>query len=325
MGLVPQEAMYEKTAWHHMGITVGRAFTIQDAIDQGLGFLLPVQKVPMRDLVLAYEAREDEYGALREDGKLLKSGHGEQWTPFQVLDGYDFSETIAKLGGFEAQPTLTSLGELDGGRRWFFTYSAGTFKIGDFTVHDHMTVGGSFDGSWALNLFTSPYVAECENLYQMAKAAGMVHYAFKHTSGIFDRVEQAIVAAKRHQANVQSFKLIGQKLVGQRVSDTQYKAVLDTLFPRGEDVPKRTLAVNETAREKVNTLYRAGGADLDIMGGMQGTAWGVVQAVNTYENWGTPIRKTKGASESTTRALRQIDANVKGSQPLTQKALALVS
>ena len=127
----------------------------------------------------------------------------------------------------------------------------------------------------------------------------------------------------RHNANREAFQAIGNELVATQVSPQRYNAIVNELFPINDDVPTRTRKVNDEAADKVNALYRAQ-VGPNVVQGVEGTGWAVVQAVNTYENWGTPIRKTAGKGEATTRALRQIEAVNSGKQPLTDRALELV-
>ena len=69
----------------------------------------------------------------------------------------------------------------------------------------------------------------------------------------------------------------------------------------------------------MTALYKGAGGMVDETG----NAWSVLQAVNTWENWGAPVRKTQGRSEQETRALRQVDQLVTNSQPYTEHALNL--
>lgn len=321
MGLIPTEGMFRSDPWHHVGVIKDRAFTFAEAKAEGFGFLQPVEKVRMSDLILGYTAQDDEYGAVRGDGLVVSTGLGEQWTPFQVEEGYAFGEAILGLTG---GPGLVSLGDLRNGRQWFLTYDFGDFHIGDFQVRDYASVNGSFDSTWPVQLLSSPIVEVCENTIAAAIAMGTMHYRFKHTSGIFDRVEQAIIAVRRHNANREAMISCGERLLASPVGEAKYKAMLDSLFPVADDTPARTLAVNSAARETVNALYTSTADGVDVMGGTRGNGWGFMQAVNTYENWGAPVRKQQGQSKATTQALRQIGQIVTGKQPLTSRAIELV-
>lgn len=325
------QAIYRDPAWHALGVVVGENFGWAEAIAEGLAITLPVFKVPVRDLLTslplikgvtceALRAQDDEYAAVRSDGLVIATGLGEQWTPFHASESYEFGACIreqANAAGIRAD--LRSLGTLNGGRRYFMTFDLGEFTIGDYAVRDYLSVNGSYDSSWKLGVISSPTIEVCANTVALAKHTGVKHYAFKHTSGIRDRVEEAKRALAQHGANREAFQALGEKLLTVPVSPTEFKSFLHDLFPITDDVPVRTRNANDDAQDKVNALYRGGEFVAST-----GTGWSVVQAVNTYENWGNPIRKTGGRDERTTRALRQIDDLVSGHQTLTEKAVDLV-
>jgi hypothetical protein len=268
-------------------------------------------------------AQSDDYAAVRSDGLIIATGLGEQWTPFHASQGYAFGQCIreqADENGLQAD--LLSLGTLYGGRRWFLTYDLGSFNIGEYSVRDYLSINGSYDSSWPLQVLSSPIIEVCANTVAAAKHFGTTHYRYKHTSGIFDRVEEAKRALGRHRANAEAFKAVGERLLATPVTPVQYSNLVDALFPTDDDVPVKTKNSNDTAIQKVSELYKAQVGSNVVS--ESGNAWAFVQAVNTYENWGSPIRKTAGRSEAETRALRQIEQLNDGKQKLTATALDLV-
>lgn len=309
-------AMFARVAWHQLGQVVGKAFTFEQAEAEGLDIAQPVQKVAMGDLILALESQPDEFAAVRGT-RVLATGLGEQWTPFQVREAYELGQCIREQNG---AGDLLSLGAIDRGRKWFLTYDLGEFSIGDYRISDYLSMTGSFDSSWKLSVISSPIVQVCANTIAAAKAAGTAYFTFKHTSGIHDRVKAAQAALVKHRAISAAFQRTGEALLATRVTSTDYSNLLHALFPITEETPKRTANVHQEAQEAVTALYKGAGGFVDSVG----NGWSVVQAVNTWENWGAPVRKTQGRTESETRALRQVDQLVSNAQPFTDKAFALV-
>jgi phage/plasmid-like protein (TIGR03299 family) len=328
------QAMFERVAWHRLGTVVGDTFGWADAVSEGLSITFPVVKVPLQEVLssLPYgdgfdgpslRAQTTDHVAVRSDGLIIASGLGEQWTPFHAVEGYAFGQAIreqAKVDGIRAD--LKSLGTIQEGRKWFMTFDLGEFSIGDYAVRDYLSVNGSYDSSWPLQVLSSPTIEVCANTIAAAQAAGVKHYRFKHTSGIFDRVEEAKRALIGHAQNRAVFKALGETLLTRAVSPVEYGQLCNALFPTTDDVPTKTRNVNAEARDKVTSLYKATSGPQVVAN--SGNAWAFVQAVNTYENWGSPIRKTGNHSEADTRAMRQIDALTSGKQPLTDQAFALV-
>lgn len=312
--------MLANSAWHRLGTVVGKAFSWLDALAADLDITKRVEKVAISDLVIGYEAPADEYAAVR-NGRVLHTGLGEQWTPYQVEDAYALGQCIRESANDDGIPAdLLSLGALDHGRKWFMTYDLGSFTIGDYDIADYLSINGSFDSSWVLGVLTSPVIEVCANTVACAKAAGITHYRFKHTSGIVNRVEAAKAALQQHRANRNAFVELGEGLLNTEVSKAAYSRLVKALFPVDDEVPVKTRNANEVAAQKVTEAYKG----LTGMVSETGNGFAVVQAVNTYENWGTPVRRTSGRSEAETRAWRQIEAVVDGKQPLTTKAIELV-
>jgi len=329
------QAMFERVAWHRLGTVVDRTFSWADAVAANLTITFPVTKVPLSAVLSSLpvgddldgpslRAQESDYVAVRSDGLIVASGLGEQWTAFPAVEGYAFGQVIRdQAESTGVQCDLKSLGTIQEGRKWFMTFDLGEFSIGDYAVRDYLSVNGSYDSSWPLQVLSSPTIEVCANTIAAAQAAGVKHYRFKHTSGIFDRVEQAKRALVGHAQNRAVFKALGETLLTRAVTPLEYGQLCNALFPTTDDVPVKTRNVNEDAREKVTALYKATSGPTVVAD--SGNAWAFVQAVNTYENWGAPIRKTGGYGEDTTRALRQVDALTSGKQALTDQAFALVT
>lgn len=329
------QAMFERVAWHRLGTVVGSNFGWEDAVAAGLTITQNVSKVPLGDLLTTLpmgddldgpvlRAQSNDYASVRADGLVIASGMGEQWTPFQAVDGYGFGQAIREqvetVDGLRCD--LKSLGTILDGRRWFMTFDLGEFQIGEYAVRDYLSVNGSHDSSWPLTVLSSPTIEVCANTIAAAFRGGVKHYRFKHTSGIFDRVAEAEVAVAQHATNRKVLKELGETLLTRSVTPTEYGQLMDAIFPVKDDTPKKTRTVNEDARDKVGTLYKAQSGPQMVAN--TGNAWAVVQAVNTYENWAAPVRKTGGRSESETRAIRQVDSLASGRQPLTDAMFAML-
>lgn len=319
--------MLRKDAWHQLGTVVGQEFSLLDAVAADLPILRHVEKVSLSTIVPENMVTgDDQFAAVRfHDGhsELIYAGHGSQWTPYQVIDACAFGELVVGSDGMA--PVYESLGGLgERGERYFATYKLDEFTIGDHEIRGNFTIAGSFDGSLPLTGITSRYVVVCSNTMAGALATGQKHYVFKHTSGIVNRVEEAKRALNQARENQQSFRELAEGLVATKVTGQDYTRMLNELFPVTDDVPVKTRNANGDARDKVNALWRAESGQVQVAAGVEGTAWAFVQAVNTYEQWGTPIRKTKGRSTAETRALRQLEQVIRGRQPFTDQAIALV-
>jgi hypothetical protein len=94
--------------------------------------------------------------------------------------------------------------------------------------------------------------------------------------------------------------------------------MLDLILPKLSDESLRAIR-RENARHEIMALAGSAMVPEDL----RDTGWAVVQAVNTYENWVKPSRKTKYGDNSI--AVRQFDAAITGKgQDLTQRAISAV-
>jgi phage/plasmid-like protein (TIGR03299 family) len=333
------DVMLEASAWHRLGKVVGRLFGEGVCPAEDLPITRPVRKVPVADILTTLPVRFDpadddplsgvelraqanEYASVRSDGLVIATGLGEQWTPFHASEGYAFGQAIRDQAD-TVQCDLKALGTLYNGRKWFMTFDLGQFYIGDYAVRDYLSVNGSYDSSWPLTALSSPTIEVCANTVAAAFRGGVKHYRFKHTSGIFDRVEEAKRAVTVHNANRRTLVELGEKMLATPLSPSEYGRMVRALFPVNDETSKHTTKVNDEAVEQVTQLYKAQVGANGLVS-ESGNGWALVQAVNTYENWAQPVRKTAGRSEEITRALRQIEQLQAGKQPLTERAAELV-
>ena len=85
----------------------------------------------------------------------------------------------------------------------------------------------------------------------------------------------------------------------------------------------------KAARASGQSFYGRSGEIWDILLTAAGDrafapGWAFVQAVNSYEQWNAPLRKTKNMATDTARAVRQFDQITGKGQPQTAKAVSLV-
>jgi hypothetical protein len=318
------DLMLDRTAWHRLGRVVGKAFGWLDAVAEALPITQNVRKVPIADLLIGYECQPDEFAAVADDGFVISTGHGEQWTPFNAADAYAFGEAIRDEAADTFNANLLSLGTLHNRRQWFMTYDLGDFDVVGYSARDYLTLSGSFDSSRLFQAVSGPTLVVCANTLA-ASDFGLKHYRFKHTSGIVNRVEEAKRALQAHRGNRASLVAKCEELASVPLSASEYSVLLQSLLPVNDETTTKVRNVSEAAKEQITQLYK--GAPVNNVatvtdGSRDGFTF--VQAVNTYEQWLAPIRKTKGQDESTMRSIRQFDMAVDGKQPLTDKAIELV-
>lgn len=318
--------MGKDQAWHRLGTVKGRAFGREDIEHDAPEILMPITLQPLY-VINEPSGLESGYGSLsdlslapkiaaavRKDGKVVGAGMGlDTYGVVQPTEAWEWGEQIAGLSGF---PCI-SAGTIRQGSQSFFTFDTGTVESPLGKVRGFLSVLNSYDMSWQLQALNSNIIVVCANTAAMAQASAHDRVMLRHTKGIQDRMEQALLAIRSNVEHTKSTVEVLNSLATIQVRD--FKPLLDGVFPIAEGVTGRSKTIKENARDMVREYMRSGIAD-----GVKGTGLQFVQAVNTYENWSATIRGVKGRNQDDVRAERQIDALVKGEQPLTRKATDLV-
>jgi hypothetical protein len=231
----------------------------------------------------------------------------------QPTEAWEWGEEIAGLSGF---PCI-SAGTIREGSQSFFTFDTGSVESPLGKVRGFLSILNSYDMTWQLQALNSNIIVVCANTAAMAQASAHDRIMLRHTKNISDRMEQSLAAIRSNVDHTRETVAVLDKLATIQVRE--FKPLLDGVFPIAEGVTGRSKTIKTNARDMVREYMRSG-----VASGVKGTGLQFVQAVNTYENWSATIRGTKGRNVEDVRAERQIDALVKGDQPLTRKATDLV-
>lgn len=306
--------------WHRLGVRMPEAFDLDDVRELAPAIASDVYKVPAMYMTNDSVITGGTCGIVREyDGKLVGEGHG--------IESYGIVqyETMYKLGAAIAdvlEAPMFTTGSLREGRQFFIGFRANDLDVNGEIVQRRPAVCSSHDGSLKAVAYDSSVLPVCANTLTWGLSSGRNILGFRHTSGVEDAIAQAIEFQKLHSTN--------DEVIVKRISDLQLRpfstadfvGVMDTVLPTLPDsdaITNRAKTIRTNARESVQVMWLRD----ERVAPFRGTAWGAVQAFNTYEQWVAPIRGLKGRNESEVRAERQFDSLSKG-QPLTSKALELV-
>lgn len=309
-------------AWHGLTIVQAAPFTWFDLQMQDAAITRPVELSPLGDLLSDdYHALPDMNASVRSDGRIV-GVNGGNYGVMSVEAVYEFVEEMAALSADAdtIKAGLVSAMTLQMGRRWGLTWESNSHEINGVKIQDHVFACGSFDGSMKLLIGSSHTIGVCQNTLALQRLTGEKFFEFKNTKTVTERVDAARRALRQAE---ESSNLFEEYIVGLQqttVGEQRFQQIINTLFPIGDEVSTRARNANETARDKVQALWRTG-----VMAeGHDKTAWAAVQAVNTFENWDAPTRATKGQSKEEVRYIRQWEQAVNGTQPLTHKTLELL-
>jgi len=156
----------------------------------------------------------------------------------------------------------------------------------------------SFDGSLATTYKRTVQLVVCDNTMAMALQEKGQTLKVKHSKYSKARIGDARSALEVVFDVGEAFSEEIARLTRIDVTDNQFTKVLDELVPVVDDEGrKRTVALNK--RDQLHTMYAADARVRD----WKGTAFGVLQAFNTYNHHEGTLRDTSGTGR-TDRELR---------------------
>jgi phage/plasmid-like protein (TIGR03299 family) len=223
------------------------------------------------------------------------------------LYGTWLTGTVKECLGDEAQ--ISSAGLLNNDMQAWVTIERPEVATGPAGIKfsPFITFSTSLDGSLSTQINQNTQLPICDNTMNMARGQGV---AFKHTSnsasrlGTYREVTMALLQGET------DFRAILESLVTEEVSNKQFSKFLDKLVPvSDEDKPaKRTRS--ERKRQEITQLYRKDSRVTE----WTGTAFGVVQAVNTWNQHMSQLRNTSGIEMTDTdlRAMRNYSDRLRG-------------
>ena len=220
--------------------------------------------------------------------------------------GKDFSvfqnDLLVPPAGFGLEPVTAATFD-DGAlaiMQYRFSGDAGTFEVGKGDeIQSLLTIMQGHRGQFSLVSGLATLRTECANMTAMVAAqitedASQSDRKLKKTKHAFDRLGfwQAAVHAQIQQiAQAQGFF---STLAQCKVNDEVVDALLDYSFGSLEDAKN---ARRETTRNRVLDLFHGEAIGSDRPG-VNGTAWGLFNAITEYATHERGVRRPKGVSEA---------------------------
>lgn len=158
----------------------------------------------------------------------------------------------------------------------------------------------SHDGSLAFKMKGVNTITVCDNTMAMALAEVSPEYVQRHRGEGKFNAEAARSALNIIHQNTDAFADAIKGLTETTVTDRQWAAFLDAAIPvPNEEGAGKTRAENK--REVISEMYRTDAR----CERWAGTAWGVLQTINTFENWNAQLNKKAGE-----KAPNRLEANM---------------
>jgi phage/plasmid-like protein (TIGR03299 family) len=164
----------------------------------------------------------------------------------------------------------------------------------------------SLDGSLATTYQTGAQLVVCDNSLSAALASKENRIKIRHSAHSLGRIGDARDALGIIYEVADAFTAQVEKLTAETVTDKRWNAFVDAYSQETDSVRGRTLA--ETKAAELNRLYRT---DLRVQP-WAGTAFGVLQAVNTFVHHSQTVRGVsrtdRNMERTVTGAVDKLDA-----------------
>lgn len=221
------------------------------------------------------------------------------WRSFEtdLLDGVG-----AIVGSGVGDIGIQTAGLLDFGARAYVSLSIPETLHDDKSGLDfrpNLLAATALDGSLATTYKRVITLPLCDNTVAAALMEPGQEIKIKHTSGSGVRVRDAQKALGLIESGAETFIGSVHSLVEMTVTDAQWSAFLDTICPITAESSKHAVTHATNRRDVLSTLYKNDFRCRD----WQGTAFGVLQTMNTYRQH-MAIRRGAGA-DGDKDALRQ--------------------
>jgi phage/plasmid-like protein (TIGR03299 family) len=296
-----------RTPWAALGTDISGAANVTEALDlAGLNWGLDVH--PASNFTLFTEDGLIDTGLdnrrfiLRNDTHRGLAAVGERYSTIDNATVGELADVVKSLGG-----KFGHAGELDGGRRVFFTVDLpdATVELGNGKdlVSFSTIIQAGHDGRAPVSWKVDGRRLWCTNGCT-AQIKGIAHKGtIRHAGDPQLRISEARDLVRDSTRYAKEFGAVASHLLDTKMSEAEFKGFIDGLFPEpdAEQVSKHTRW--DTRRGELLKLWKF--ADTNDLG--RGTRWGAFNSVTEFLDWGQTLRPAKGVDAVTQRARRGAD------------------
>lgn len=182
---------------------------------------------------------------------------------------------------------IGSAGLLKGGAiAWVQVEMAKNWTVADVEFRPHLLATTSFNGSIPTTYKKTVTIVVCDNTRATALKEPGDSYRVRHTANSAVKLGEARTVLKIIHDLGQDFAAEVEKLLSVKVTDSMFTKFVEHLVPLRNDASKTAITKAETDRGNYMKLWN----DDARVTPWKGTAFGALQAVNTYRQHVRPTR-----------------------------------
>jgi phage/plasmid-like protein (TIGR03299 family) len=215
-----------------------------------------------------------------------------------------------------------SAGELKGGAvAWVQVELPENFSVNGVEFRPFFGAATSFDGSLSSTYFAGNQLVVCDNTLSAGLSGASDVLKYKHSRNSLGKLIEARQALRLVYQGAEDFEKEVQRLTETTVTDDQWRKFLDLHAPLTRNgvplEPGRSLTMATSHQDSLSRLWNH---DQRVTP-WKNTAFGVIQAVNTYEQH---VKSFKGAHRAERNASRVISGDLAKSDREAYSQLQLV-
>jgi phage/plasmid-like protein (TIGR03299 family) len=295
--------MYNKNnglPWHGLGTPVNGCQTWREAIERAR-MNWTVSKRQLSIEINGVYQLVDAYGIFRDDNNVLLGSVGNQYTPIQNVQAFDFVDSLLESADGAHYDTA---GVLFNGERIFVSatipYSIAPDRAPDDKSHCYLMFETSHDGSLSATAKLTTVRVVCNNTLSMAlNQKGFGTLKVRHSTGGHEKLEKAKTLMTGVTQSVETLKEKFNKLANRKIDKTHTTAIMNKLF--GKEWKDSTQKRNQV--ERIATLFDSN--DNNAFPETKGSAYSMLQSITNWVDHERSVRKTdklNGLSESQVRS-----------------------
>lgn len=273
------------TPWHKLGTQAEGLMTATEAlVNAHLDWLVEKRPLYNRTEEDELEVLPDTFGVFRrdeqEDGSInwipLNRGTavGKVYKVFQNVATLDFLDELTQT----QEAKIEVVGALGNGEKvWVLAKLPQSILVnGMDKIDQYILIVNSHDGSGSLKIFLTPIRVVCQNTLTMALQGRQGGYNIRHTSRLYDRLEQAREVLGMVNKDFMAWGEMAQSLVQHKIDndgmESYFIDALNLTFNDKGDLTTRSANMLKTVKGLLDNKNNR-------LNGMAGTAWAAYNAV----------------------------------------------
>lgn len=300
-GTIDLFASYRELAWHKLGNVFQEEVTDYKVMLEKAGLNdWDVREMPLA--VTALDSDEIQDVKFVVDANAIVATIGTQETVlgvtgsrYQIVQNEEAFEFLQSLHDGARWETA---GAIKGGRVVFGSMAFDRDFVLDPSgvadkVESYLMVHTSHDGSTGVAGGVTPVRVVCQNTLNVALRGLKQTFKIRHSLNAAKRMEAEAALWRQAHTYMDGFEQEAQAMFAQSVTDKEFFALTESMFPRPEADVKGAVTKWETRQELFAQAWKG-----EPNAGIRNTAWGVANALTEATQWGRKIQKTPAGQEN---------------------------